>query len=299
MLICLLHGHKFSQKFHIFVHTMAIQVITPREELQDIVSRFWYTDPYSLTVGAPTIRIMANGAPGIIFHHADGRSAVLDPTGSPLPVSFIYGQRTFPCLNHVTAHPFVFGVDLHPDALRRLFGLDAALLTNALLDLEDLLGVRINDRLFEARTNFELVEVFSDLLISRRMPRHADPVVDESIRLIVRNTGLLTPGTLSRRFNLSARQFQRRFKTYVGVCPETYLRIARFQRAIHLLQQHPVPRLTDIGYRLGYTDQSYFIREFRYFSGLSPRMFLRTLNRPQPFSATPAASASTLRIIHD
>lgn len=47
------------------------------------------------------------------------------------------------------------------------------------------------------------------------------------------------------------------------------------QKAMELLKQGNYRSLTDIAYSLGYFDQSHFVRDFRAFSGVSPRLYLR------------------------
>tara|TARA_R110002095_G_scaffold122285_1_gene106270 strand:- start:888 stop:1172 length:285 start_codon:yes stop_codon:yes gene_type:complete len=89
---------------------------------------------------------------------------------------------------------------------------------------------------------------------------------------------------------------QRKFKEYTGVCPETYIRIAKFQQAIHLLKNEQYHKLSDIGYRLNYADQSHFNREFKLFSNFTPKDFVKTMSIAQPFIKTnPAFQA--IRIV--
>lgn len=52
--------------------------------------------------------------------------------------------------------------------------------------------------------------------------------------------------------------------------PKEYGRIARFQRALRMMQLG-ASDYADIAYANGYSDQSHFIREFRHFSGMTPK----------------------------
>lgn len=70
--------------------------------------------------------------------------------------------------------------------------------------------------------------------------------------------------------------FSENLKNTIGVCPETYVRITRFQKSIHLLTSRHYDKLSDIAYRLNYADQSHFGREFRFFSGCTPKEFLES-----------------------
>jgi transcriptional regulator GlxA family with amidase domain len=72
---------------------------------------------------------------------------------------------------------------------------------------------------------------------------------------------------------LSTRQIERSFKALTGVAMQAFIRISRFARAKQLLHKNPSLRLTDIGLKAGYYDQSHFSKDFKEFSGVSPRRF--------------------------
>ena len=59
-------------------------------------------------------------------------------------------------------------------------------------------------------------------------------------------------------------------REYVGMNPKEYGRIARFQRALRMMQLGSRD-YADIAYANGYSDQSHFIRDFRQFSGMTPK----------------------------
>jgi AraC-like DNA-binding protein len=80
---------------------------------------------------------------------------------------------------------------------------------------------------------------------------------------------------LEKKTGFSAKYLTKTFQKYVGVGPKAFQRIQRFHASISNLNQ-----LTrgvdwaDIVYQHGYHDQAHFIKEFRYFSGLSPQKYL-------------------------
>ena len=276
---------------------MAIQTFTPPNYLCRIVKRIWHTDFQLSEDYGQSIRIFANGAPGLIFQHSDGHSAVQGAGQSLLPISYIYGQGTAPCINSMRENTFVCGFEFFPSALKYLFGIDASLLTNSLVELEYLIGRRINDQLLNACNTKSVVNLLCSLLAQLLAGRPFDVFVDESIRLIMTETAEVTSATLPSRFNISKRQFQRRFKEHIGVCPETYIRIIKFQKSVRLLKNQNYQKISDISYDLGYADQSYFNREFKFFSGYTPTEFLKTIAKHQPFYQKSERSEVPLRIL--
>ena len=107
---------------------------------------------------------------------------------------------------------------------------------------------------------------------------------------------------LPEEFGCSRRHLIAQFHKYFGMAPKTIARISRFHlavAAVHRLgRRDPLPhpegkpyldrqgddsaragaltkiRWADLALGCGYYDQSHFINEFRYFSGLSPLEFL-------------------------
>ena len=276
---------------------MAIVTIEPRDELKHVIRQFWYTTIESPSHSFDTFRILSDGAPGIIFQHYNGRSSVLSADGFPLPISFVYGQSTSPCINHIADDSFIFGVNFQPTAFKSLFSIDTSELTDSILDTEYLFPLQFKDQLLNASNPKDIIQLFSEHLSQQIVKYKQDKVIDTSISLIMQKTTEVDSTALSSYFNISRRQFQRRFKEYAGVSPENYIRIIKFQKSIHLLQDKQYEKLSDIGYGLNYADQSHFGREFKLFSGYTPKEFLKSIATPQPFLQNNSYSLMPLRIV--
>lgn len=77
--------------------------------------------------------------------------------------------------------------------------------------------------------------------------------------------------TLAVKFNRSAFQIHRAFKSHTGLSPGDYKTLLRLNRAKKLIRQGCV--LTEVGMDCGFYDQSHFIHTFRRFLGVTPRMY--------------------------
>ena len=80
---------------------------------------------------------------------------------------------------------------------------------------------------------------------------------------------------------LSEKQFNRIFSEYIGIAPKDFLRIIRLQRTLSVLQHNPGISFAQLSYECGFTDQSHMIKEFKLFSGYTPKEYL---NRYAPIS---------------
>ncbi len=268
---------------------MNLVTIKPQGNLKQVIKKFWYTSIQNTNGQPETYHIIGDGAPGIIFQHSNGHSAVLDTDGLSLPLSFAYGQSTKPCKNKIADNSFIFGVNFQPTALKTLFEVDTSELTNELLDIELLFSRQFNEQILNTSTPKDIVQLFEEKFSEHLSKKRQNNIVDGSLRLITQNIIDIEPKMLSSSFHLSKRQIQRKFKEYTGVCPETYIRIVKFQRAIHLLKNRQYHKLSDIGYGLNYADQSHFNREFKLFSGFTPKDFVKTMSIAQPFINTSSA----------
>ena len=95
--------------------------------------------------------------------------------------------------------------------------------------------------------------------------------MEESLRLIHQNIGTIHVKSLLERLHISERQFERRFSQTVGVPPQFYIRVKRFNEAVRLMKAGQFEALTAIAHALGFHDQSHFIRDIKAFSGMTPK----------------------------
>ncbi|HZH94597.1 MAG TPA: DUF6597 domain-containing transcriptional factor [Flavisolibacter sp.] len=193
---------------------MNIVSIEPQGDLKHTVRKFWYATAETSNKSRTTYKILPDGTPGIIFQHCNGHSALLEADGSRLPISFVYGQSTQTCINHLTPNALIVGVDFQPTALKKLFSIDASELTNMLLASEQLFSKQFIGRLFHISNPQLVIQFIAEQLRLKLSSRRQDRIIDESIRLIIQNTTRVDSETLSKHFNLSRRQLQRKFKEY-------------------------------------------------------------------------------------
>ncbi len=79
---------------------------------------------------------------------------------------------------------------------------------------------------------------------------------------------------LADELHYSERHMSRIFLDAMGITPKTFARIVRFQNVIDSILHQPVLSLCDYLAELGYADQSHFQREFKEYTGITPRRFL-------------------------
>ncbi|WP_170283935.1 helix-turn-helix domain-containing protein [Flagellimonas olearia] len=80
--------------------------------------------------------------------------------------------------------------------------------------------------------------------------------------------------SLAKEHGWNYKKIERVFLKYLGFPPRVFLKIIRFRNALEKMDNSN-GSLTNNAYRLGFYDQSHFIREFYNFTGMNPSNFFR------------------------
>lgn len=256
---------------------MNFYTLPPTQKLKGLVRFFWVFEGNSLT--EPYIyRSMGDSCSELIFHYK-GRFDELSESGDRIP-SFLSGihSQTSKYRRFITDHSFgIFGVYLYPFTAVHLLNLSPAELTNQMPDLCSAIGRKgknLEEQIILAPDNQSRYQILSSFLENQLCNSFSNhhPVLS-AVRYVIHSGKVHTVKELSDTFNLSERQFERKFKEYSGFTPKKYMRIVRFSDTCDYYQHSDEKSLTEIAHECGYFDQSHFIKEFKSFSGYAPSEF--------------------------
>lgn len=232
-----------------------------------------------------TIKVSPNGVSGIVFHHNNGRSAIehiITHSGrkSCMPPLFLYGPGIEASVMHYQRGPSTTAqVIFKPHALKTLLGINASTLANGWTELREFSAGDLSAQLIEARNEQERMTLLTGFLLARlKQAGMRDILVEESLRLIHKNIASIHVKYLLEYLHLSERQFERRFIQAVGLSPQVYIRVKRFNEAIRLIKTRQFARLTDVACALNFYDQSHLIHDIKAFSGMTPRSLSQRVN---------------------
>jgi AraC-like DNA-binding protein len=117
-----------------------------------------------------------------------------------------------------------------------------------------------------------------EVLIRRRLATAFDPRdVRAAANLLQHTKGQARVAELADACCLSARQLERRFADVAGVPPKALARMVRFDAVRARLMFSPMADLTALAHEFGYADQAHFNRDFRAFTGTTPRRFVQEM----------------------
>jgi AraC-like DNA-binding protein len=80
---------------------------------------------------------------------------------------------------------------------------------------------------------------------------------------------------ISESYPATQKQLIEHFKKYVGLTPNYFHRILRFNEILKKINLKEKVSWTEIAYSCDYSDQSHFIKEFYLFSGFNPQEFIK------------------------
>lgn len=259
----------------------SFRIIYPSKELQPFVRYYWI-----LRVTADGIvsqRTLPTGCVSLIFHR---KERLFSSNLSDLqPRSFICGQETvFSDVSSIGETEMIVVV-FQPHTSKLFFNHPISLFRNlniSIIEIEDKELIELSNRIEDSMNNETCIKFVESFLLNKIIVNTSYylPRLSEVIKSI-NSTPNISTKELAHIACLSEKQFSRVFSDNIGLSPKEFSRIIRIQRALYILQNSPRINFAQLAYDCGYTDQSHMIKEFKQFSGYTPKEFLSLYN---PFS---------------
>lgn len=171
-----------------------------------------------------------------------------------------------------------FGIRFYPDGFRNIFGVPPAEFLSSYEDGVDVIGMEFNSfctRLTALDDHSKRIDCANQFLTAQLMKhKQENDFTHLAMQLIRRNAGMINFEELTKQVPLSIRQLQRVFKNNYGLRISDYMRITRLNAINKYMLEQPAS-LTELAYKMDFTDQSHFIREFKNYTNIAPRQFLK------------------------
>ena len=135
---------------------------------------------------------------------------------------------------------------------------------------EQLLATSSIDRMFRLVERFLLQKAGNTLPLDSMYP-----CVEYAVSSITNRPNDRGLRHLNDQIGYSQKHFISLFKKQVGVAPKQYLKIMRFQKVIHQIENDTTTAWSEIARQSGFYDQAHFINEFKAFSGFTPGEYVK------------------------
>lgn len=131
----------------------------------------------------------------------------------------------------------------------------------------------IEEKLFESTSDLKRISSIENFLLQNKKERNIEPIVSETLLRIKNANGNLKIKDLHRGLPSSLDSLEKKFKYSVGTTIKHYSNLLRIRSAIssYSNQMH----LTELSYISGYFDQSHFNKDFKLYTGESPKTFFQ------------------------
>jgi AraC-like DNA-binding protein len=222
--------------------------------------------------------IVPDGSMKLIFHYGDSyRHYPENGSSITLPRCFLIGQLTRPYEVEPTGETGTFFVRFHPNGFLPFTPVPLKEMENTAIPLETLFGKagqEIEREMLNATSTAERITSIESFLLNRLTEaKTIDRLVKSTIEAILTANGQLSVGELSRQSNSSRRQLERKFSAAIGLSPKQLSKIIRLQATLKRLLTKKSTSLTALAYEGDYHDQAHFIRDFKEFTGITPKDF--------------------------
>ncbi|OXM70546.1 helix-turn-helix domain-containing protein [Amycolatopsis vastitatis] len=172
------------------------------------------------------------------------------------------------------------GVRFRPGCFRAFLGGPVRDIADRAVPLADVFGpgaLQAAESVRTAAGDAQMVSSIDNLLLAN--PVTLSPAARqaaEAVESIAQDPGITRVAQLCADTGLTTRSVQRLFAEHVGVPPKWAIRIYRLNDAAQQLASEGRADYAGLAVRLGYSDQSHFIRDFRTVTGQSPAEYART-----------------------
>ncbi|MEM8510352.1 MAG: helix-turn-helix transcriptional regulator [Bacteroidota bacterium] len=256
---------------------MDYRTYTPDDTLLPFVKCFWTLEiPEEEELKRQTI--VPDGCVEMIFHYGDAYKQYLSNGQSLLqPKCFVIGQLTQPLEIEPTGATGIFSVRFHPEGFMPFSTTPIKQLENNAVPLDQLFGAQgleLEKTVLKSPTTEDRIFQVAQFL-SKQLQSSAtiDRIVKQTVCVILSADDRLSINTLTKEHQINRRSLERKFAANIGLSPKLLHKTLRLQTSLKRLFDGNFTSLTALAYDGGYYDQAHFIRDFKEFTGFTPKEF--------------------------
>lgn len=249
----------------------------PDDGLAGIVVEYWEVEG---RLAPFKERVLPNGCTEVMFNLGPPHQMVTADGTSTWDRSWFSGLHDRSIVIESLQGTHLVSARLHPLGAFHLFGAGIPDRTNAVVDLEGMLGEparALRDALMESAgpaQRFEHLERFLLGRLSSGSP--PSPIVARVARRIEDAHGNLRVSEIHTELGVSRKQLWLRFGREMGTSPKAYAQLQRFVWTLARLRESEEVDWPRLAVMAGYSDQAHLVRDFRRVAFASPTEFLRT-----------------------
>lgn len=256
---------------------MKYETFEPNEDLKSLIKCYWTLENHSEEKTEKQI-IVPDGCMEMIFHHGDlYRQYIKNNNFIIQPRSFVIGQLTRPLEIEATGKTGIFSIRFHPDGFVPFCSLPVKELENTAVSLEKLFGNDgqvLETKVISSGSTTERIH-HTETFFQKRLLKDetVDRIVRSAVDTILTANGQLSVNEISKRTNINRRKLERKFSVLIGLSPKQISKTIRLQATLKKLMTEKFSSMATLANEGEYYDQAHFIKDFKEFTGLTPKEF--------------------------
>jgi AraC-like DNA-binding protein len=258
---------------------MNYQTFRPQSDLESFVKCYW-------TLEVPAKKdpqrqlIIPDGCIEMIFILGDDVKRYTSEDKFIIqPREMVLGQITEPFFIEPTGYVNSFAVRFYPHGFANFVPIPIKKLANKETPVESLFGEEpskaLRQKIIQATDTKKRIAIVETFLLEKLNDQTTiDNIVKTTIDTILLTKGSTSINTILRDDLSKRRQLERKFMKQIGISPKQLGKVIRLQTALKMLLNRRSENLTEIAYESEYYDQAHFIKDFKEFTGTTPKEFL-------------------------
>lgn len=259
---------------------MDYQTFAPHTDLETIVKCYW-----TLEVDAQNDvqrqLILPDGCIELCFILGDDIKRYTSENNFILqPRQMVLGQITTPFYIEPSGSVKTFAIRFYPYGFANFIKTSISDLANKETALNILLGDEkanaLSEKIIQAKDTAERIQLIEAFLFEMLHNKTTlDTIVKTTIDALFQSKGSKSINTILKDDPSKRRQLERNFIKQIGLSPKQLGKVIRLQTTLHMLLNQQSETLTEIAYESDFYDQAHFIKDFKEFTGVTPKEFLR------------------------
>jgi len=194
------------------------------------------------------------------------------------PREMVLGQITESFFIEPTGYVNTFAVRFYPYGFANFVSIPIKKLANKETPLELIFGKKQSQELRQkikraanTKARIKIVEAF--LLNKLKNKSTIDHIVKTTVDMMLLTKGSTPIKSILKNDLSKRRQIERKFFEKVGISPKKLGKVIRLQAVLKMLLNRQSKNLTELAYDNEYYDQAHFTKDFKEFTGTTPKEF--------------------------
>jgi AraC-like DNA-binding protein len=237
----------------------------------------WLAESESSTDNYPKEKILPDGIVEIVFHFADP-FITYNFRGEKVkqPKGFAISQmKNFIEIESDGPIGFI-SVRLYPWGAHHFFDTPISSFLDDTINIELLWPKDFQNILqaIQGIDNHKRIKIIQNFLEEQlKKYKKETKEMDSVIKLIRESKGNYTIEELCIQLHIHHKKLERGFLNTIGTTPKVFFKTTRFLHLCHHLKDYENLTMTQLALQLGYYDQAHFIKDFKAFSGITPKEY--------------------------